>query len=111
MLFLTDPAGGNWGPIAIFSLIVSVLMVLIGRPIFKRKPVWVFSVPGVLLVVAGAMIGLSQIAETFGDAFALLFYGFLILFAGIGALLGALVLFFFIFKGASKKRNPDDIFN
>jgi hypothetical protein len=111
MLNLTGTAGENWLPIAIFSLIVSILTILIGRPIFKRKPIWVFSVPGVLLLVAGAMIGLSQIVDTFGDAFVLLFYGFLILFAGAGALLGALILFLFIFKGATKKRDPDDIFS
>ncbi|HOJ45251.1 MAG TPA: hypothetical protein PK340_04405 [Bacilli bacterium] len=111
MLHLTNSPGENWIPIAIFSLIVSILTIFIGRPIFKRKPIWVFSVPVVLLVVAGAMIGLSQIADTFGDAFTLLFFGFLILFAGAGALVGALILFFFIFKGATKKRDPDDIFS
>jgi len=110
MFHLTNTPGENWLPVAIFSLIVSVLMVLVGRPLFKRKPIWVFSVPGILLLIGGSMIGLSQIVDTFGDAFVLLFYGFLILFAGAGALLGAVVLFFFIFKGARKKRDPDDIF-
>ena len=69
-----------------------------------------FVVPAILLASGGVMIILGQNTDDFGQAFALIFYGFLILIGGAGALVGALVLFFIIYKAVPKKRHPDDVF-
>ncbi|MFA5236154.1 MAG: hypothetical protein WC399_04890 [Bacilli bacterium] len=109
-MFFTSSQPIAWLPMIVFALIVAVVTIVIGKFLFKRKPAWIFALPAALTLFGGVLFGMGFLIETW-DALSFFLFGILLLLAGGGSLLGALIAFFLIFKAHKKQGNPDDVFS
>jgi hypothetical protein len=107
-MFLTSSEPVNWLPMVIFALFVALITILIGKFLFKRKPIWIFAIPGTLLVFGGILFGMGFLIETW-DKLAAFLFGILLMLAGGGATIGALIVYFLIHKAHQKISDSEDL--
>ncbi len=106
-MLLTGTSNIDWVPLTIFALIVAIIVFVLGRVLFKKKPGYIFAIPGLLTLIGGVFMTIGIFTNSV-EMIYFFFWGVLILLAAAGSVIGALIFFFIVHK-KNQTKNIDEV--